>query len=103
LSILQQERWKETIKSFPKTGKIERTVTDSALPIVIVKKKNVCDRVCVDYCELIMIICHDPYPSPGIDTILIKMLTFCVLTKIDMSSAYHQIRIEDNSEKYTAI
>jgi hypothetical protein len=69
-------------------------ITDYASLIVIVKKKDGTDRVCVDSKELNRITKRELYPLPIIETLLQQMTRFRVFSKIDLRSAYHQIRLK---------
>jgi hypothetical protein len=68
---------------------ITSVITDYEWLIVILKKKDGTDRVCVNYRELNAITKRDLYPLPIIVTLLQQMTRFEVFSKIDLRSAYH--------------
>jgi Reverse transcriptase (RNA-dependent DNA polymerase) len=102
LMLDQQKSLKTTINDLLALNMITPVMTAYASAIVIVKKKDGTDRVCVDYRELNRITKRDLYPLPIIKILLQQMTCFQVFSKIDLSSAYHQIRLKPGCEKYTA-
>lgn len=83
-------------------GIIERSSSDWASPPVMVPKPNGTYRFCVDYRELNKVTRKDAYPLPRMDSILDKLHEAVYLTTLDMSAAYHQIMLEENSRHFTA-
>ena len=62
-------------------------------PILFVKKKNGIVRLCIDYIELNKIIIKNTYPSSQVDDLFYQLQGAGVLSKIDLRSEYHQLRI----------
>ena len=55
-------------------------------------------RFCVDYCRLNEISRKDSYPIPHIDETLRTIAAAKYISKVDVISAFHRIRIKDGDE-----
>ena len=60
---------------------------------IFVEKKDKTLRLCVDYCLLNKVIIKNKYPLPRIDLLFDQLEGAKVLSKIDLKSSYHQIKI----------
>lgn len=66
-------------------------------PILFVTKKDGILRLCVDCRALNRLKIENSYPLPGIDDSLDQLGVARHFTEIDLSSGYHQTRLEDSS------
>ena len=57
------------------------------------KKKDQSLRMCVDYRPLNAVTTKNKYPLPQIDTLFDQLSKAKVFSKIDLRSAYHEIKI----------
>jgi hypothetical protein len=64
-----------------------------ASPVVIVRKKDGTNRVCVDYRKLNRVTEFDPTPIPTAKEIFQKISSSKYLTKLDLSKSYWQIPV----------
>ena len=71
-------------------------------PVVIVRKKDGTNRVCVDFCKLNSITEFDPTPMPTAEDIFQKMSKAKYLIKLDLSKGYWQIPVGANDIPKTA-
>ena len=71
-------------------------------PILFVKKKDGSLRMCIDYRALNKITIKNKYPLPRIDELLDRLVGVGVVTKIDLRSGYHQVRVALGDEMKTA-
>ncbi|UYV79909.1 hypothetical protein LAZ67_18001024 [Cordylochernes scorpioides] len=71
-------------------------------PIVVSKKKDGSIRLCVDLREPNKAVILDAYPISLIEDILSSLLGCKVFTNLDLSQAYHQIRLQPDSRYLTA-
>ena len=71
-----------------------------ASPIVPVMKKNGDVRVCVDFRYLNKCILREHYQMPTLEELLSKINGATVYSSLDARSGYHQIPVEDESQKY---
>jgi hypothetical protein len=62
-------------------------------PALFVKKKDQSLRLCVDYRPLNAVTIKNKYPLPHIDILFEQLAGAKVLSKIDLHSGYHQIKI----------
>jgi hypothetical protein len=60
-----------------------------------VKKKDGSLRLCIDYRDLNHATMKNRYPMPRINDLFNQMKGEMVLSKIDLRSGYHQLRIEE--------
>ncbi|CAK1597910.1 unnamed protein product [Parnassius mnemosyne] len=77
---------------------------DYASPIVPVLKRNGTIRLCADYSVSInrqLII--DQYPLPTAKELFAKLYGGKKFTKLDLSMAYNQFELDDESQRYTVI
>lgn len=78
--------------------------SEYASPIVPVLKRDNSIRLCADYSVTInkqLII--DKYPLPKIEELFAKLHGCRYFTKLDLSSAYNQCRLSEDSQRYTCI
>lgn len=71
-------------------------------PILLVKKKNGEQRMCVDYRKLNSRTIKDKYPLPRVDEFLEKLKGSLYFTSLDLASGYHQIEMEEQAIPKTA-
>lgn len=81
---------------------IQKSTSEYANPIVLVKKKDDSDRLCVDYRRLNQHMVKEVFPTPNIEERLQDIKRFTYFTVLDMNSGYYQNPIEENSRKFTA-
>ena len=73
-------------------------------PIVPVLKKDNTVRICGDYRLTVNQACKlDKYPVPRIEDLCTKLAGGKVFTKLDMSQAYLQLPLDEESKDYTTI
>ncbi|XP_067685478.1 uncharacterized protein [Haliotis asinina] len=78
--------------------------SDWATPIVPVLKGDNSVRLCGDYKVTINRVCQqDPYPIPRIEDLYARLSGGQRFTKIDLTSAFLQLPIDEQSKKYTTI
>ncbi|KAK6013854.1 zinc knuckle, partial [Ostertagia ostertagi] len=64
-----RDEFKDILSSLLQRGIIERSTSEWASPVVLVRKKDGSIRLCIDYRQLNKCTKHDAYPLPGIDAI----------------------------------
>ena len=82
--------------------KVERS--EWASPVVIVPKPDGSVRICSDYKVSINKVVEDtPYPLPTADDIFSTLAGGQAFTKIDLSNAFNQLKVDDSSSQYLTI
>nr|GFA23314.1 hypothetical protein [Tanacetum cinerariifolium] len=71
-------------------------------PVLFVKKKDGSFRMCIDYRELNKMTIKNRYPLPRIDDLFDQLQGSSVYSKIDLRSAYHQLRVREKDIPITA-
>ncbi|KAL0557196.1 hypothetical protein IC582_005714 [Cucumis melo] len=76
-------------------GFIRPSVSSWGAPVLYVKKKDGSMRLCIEYRELNKVTVKNKYPLLRIDDLFDQLQGATVLSKIDLRSRYHQLRIKD--------
>ena len=90
-----RESLKKDIADMIKMGVIRESDSPYASPVVVVKKKDNTNRVCVDYRKLNKLTVIDPEPMPTAEHLFQKLSGDKFFTKIDLSKGYWQITIPE--------
>lgn len=81
---------------------IQPSVSPYASPIVVVKKKDGSNRLCVDYRKLNDKIIKDRYPLPIIEDVLENFHDANVFTTLDLKNGFFHVDVDKESQRYTA-
>ena len=83
---------------------IEHSTSEYSFPIVLVKKKNGEFRFAIDYRKLNAVTQPVTYPLPRLDDVFdaIGQANATIYTKLDLTSAYFQLGLDDKSKHKTA-
>lgn len=76
-------------------GIIRKSQSEYASPIILVKKRDGSDRLCVDFRALNRITVKDRYPLPLIDDHIDRLGNCQYFSSLDMATGFHQIRIKE--------
>ena len=63
--------------------------------MLFVKRKDGTLRLCIDYRQLNKLTVKNKYPLPRIDDLFDQLKGASILSKIDLLSGYHQLKIKD--------
>eukprot|EP00057_Strongylocentrotus_purpuratus_P013848 XP_011668322.1 PREDICTED: uncharacterized protein K02A2.6-like [Strongylocentrotus purpuratus] len=78
--------------------------SNRAAPIVVVPKSDKSIRICRDYKTTINpVLDVDKYPLPNHQDLFSTLAGGCCFTKLDLSQAYQQMTLEEDSRKYLTI
>ena len=100
-----REKVEVELERLEKEGIIrKRQFSEWAAPIVPVLKDDGTVRVCGDYkVTANQAVIVDPHPIPRIEDIFAKMAGGTLYTKLDLSHAYLQLRLDDAAREYLVI
>ena len=102
LSPLQDDALKEFISKQLAAGQIRVSSSPICAPLFFVPKKDGKLRPCIDYRRLNAVTLPDAYPAASQLDLIEKAMEGRVFTKIDLSDAYNQLRVEKGHEWKTA-
>jgi hypothetical protein len=102
MSRQELEVLNDWIKENQRKGFIRRSSSDSSSPVLFVKKPGGGLRVCVDYRALNEITVKDRYPLPLTKESLNQLKGMKWFSKIDIISAFNNLRIKEGQEHLTA-
>ena len=97
-----RESLKKDITDMMKMGVIRESSSPYASPVVVVKKKDNTNRVCMDYRRLNKLTVFDPEPMPTAEHLFQKLNGDKYFTRIDLSKGYWQISIPEEDIPKTA-
>lgn len=97
LSHQEKVKVREIINDLLSKGIIRESQSDYSSPILLVKKKDGSDRLCVDFRALNRLTIKDRYPLPLIDDHIDRLGSFKYFSSLDMATGFHQIPISESS------
>ena len=98
----EQDELKKQVNSLLAQGFICPSQSPYGALVLFVPKKNGRWRMCIDYRALNRQTIKDRYPLPRIDTLLDRLGSTKVFTKLDLALGYHQISMDEGSIYRTA-
>src|SRR5574338_879179 len=93
---------KKQLVELEEKGFIRPSSSSWGAPVVFVKKQDGSLRLCIDYRELNKITIKNKYPLPRIDDLFDQLAGAKVFSRLDLASGFHQMKVEEESIKYTA-
>ena len=83
-------------------GIIRKSDSPYASPVVVVKKKDGSNRICIDFRRLNKITVTDPQPVPSPAESFLGISEDKYFSKLDLTKGYHQIRVRPSDVHKTA-
>lgn len=102
LSYAERGRVRDQLAELKDANIIEDSDSEYASPMLIVRKKNGEERICIDYRQLNKITKEIKYPLPLIEDQINRLDGMNYFTSLDMKSGYYQIPLHDDSKDKTA-
>ena len=101
LSYATRQELKKDIREMLDLGIIRESKSPYASPVMIVKKSDGSNRVCVDYRKLNKLTVFDLEPMPTAEE-LFQKTGYKFFSKIDLSKGYWQIKVSEEDIPKTA-
>ena len=96
-----REQVDKEIDSMIASGIIEPSTAPYASPIVVVRKPDGSNRICVDYRKLNRVTVCDPEPMPQMEEIFAKLSGSKYFSKFDFSKGYWQVSMRPEDRDLT--
>ena len=90
---------REEIKNMMDTGIVKESSSPYASPLVVVKKKDGSNRMCVDYRKLNLVTVADPAPMTTAEDLFGKLGKCQYYSTIDLSKGYWQIPVTEENTR----
>ena len=94
MSPTEELELQKQLKKYLDAGWIEKAQSPFGAGVLFAKKKDGSYRLCIDYRSLNKLTIKDKYPLPRIDESLDGMKGSVRFTKLDLTSGYHQVRVD---------
>jgi hypothetical protein len=102
MSVEELKELKEQLTELQEAGYIRPSSSPWGTPVLFVQKKDVSQRMCVDYRMLNDVTIKNKYSLHRIDDLFDQMRCARVFSKIDLRSGYHQMKIRPSDIPKTA-
>ena len=90
------------VKDMLEQGIIRTSKSPYSAPVIMTPKPVGPPRMCVDFRELNKIMIKQPWPMPLINELIENLSGSAVFSKLDLKAGYWQVKMHDDSVKYTA-
>lgn len=97
-----EKQMHEHVRELERKGIIEKSDSEWSSPVIMVKKRDGAYRMCVDLRTVNELTKRDAYPIPVMEIILAKLRAARFVSQIDLSMAYHQIKLKKKCRNITA-
>jgi hypothetical protein len=97
-----KDKVREELNKWLELGIIRKSNSQYCHPAVIVKNSDGSIRIAIDYRKLNPHIATDNYPMPLTDSVIGKLHSAKFISKLDLTKAYFNIQLTEESKKYTS-
>ena len=92
----------EELRKLNEAGIISPSISQYNSPVICVKKSDGSMRICIDFRKLNQEVYFSQFTLPNITDILASLGGARLFTVLDVQSAFHQIKLNEDSKPYTA-
>ena len=92
----------EELRGLLDQGLVEESTSEWSSPLVIVKKKDGGNQICVDYRKVNSVTKFDSYPMPRVDEMLDAVGKARFITTLDLAKGYWQVPLHPADKEKTA-
>ena len=97
-----RETVQSELKEMLESGIIDKSTSEWAAPIVLVRKKDGSIQMCVDYRRLNSVSREDAYPMPCVDDLIDRLGKARFITTLDLTRGYWQMPVAAEDQHKTA-
>ncbi|XP_043862228.1 uncharacterized protein LOC122756476 [Drosophila santomea] len=101
-SAVESESIRKQVDVCLQDGIERKSSSNFASLVVVVKKKDGTDRICVDFRQLNSMVLKDCFPVPRMDDVLEQLQPANVFVVMDLENSFLHVPIEESSRKFTA-
>jgi hypothetical protein len=102
LSFSERQKVRDMVNEYLDEGLIEESDSPWSCPILMVGKKDGTARFCCDWRRLNAVTRRDAMPLPRIDDMIDRLAKAKFFSKIDFTSGFYQVELDDESKEKTA-
>ncbi|XP_047741136.1 uncharacterized protein LOC125179399 [Hyalella azteca] len=93
---------KEELEKWLRQGIIRKSTSEWASPMVVMRNADDSLRLAIDFRKLNPHVNVDNYPMPERESVIEQLFDAKFLSKLDLTKAYFQMPLEENSKQYTS-
>ena len=102
MALVELQELRVQLQELLDKGFIRPSTSPWGAPVLFAKKKDKTLRMCIDYRQLNRVTIKNRYPLPRIDGLFDQLRGARVYSKIDLRTAYHQLRVRETDIPKTA-
>lgn len=93
---------REQVNEWIEEGIAKESQSSFSSPVVIVKKSDGTNRLCIDYRKINKVIIKERYPLPIIEDVIEKLYDATYFTTLDLKNGFFHVDVKPCSRKYTS-
>jgi hypothetical protein len=102
-SLAVKDEIERQVAELLKSGVIQNSTSTFGSPAILVQKKDLTWRMCIDYHRLNALTVPRKFPLPIIDELIDELTGAQWFSKLDLRAGYHQIRLAPGEEHKTTL